>query len=138
VPLSHFEVSPQVQGFPTEGDDVSLLLDGLRTLPDAERVAKLNRMRVQAFTDEGDVASSLLPARQWLTFEKTLGSHRYCLHDGRWFVVNEGLDELLATQLEPLFATPSQVPLGTFLRGQEKWSRPIITSCLRRTWAASV
>lgn len=110
VPLSHFEVTGQVDGFPSTGNDVGLLLNGLRTLPDTERVARLNRMRVQAFTDEDDVASSLLPARQWLTFEQTLDDGRYCMHDGRWFAVDEGLDELLATQLAPLFS--SATPLG--------------------------
>jgi len=110
APLSYFVISGLPAGREERGHDLSTILDELRNLPDTERIRRLARMRVQAFSDEDDAISSLLPARRWLSFETTESSHRYCMHDGRWYMVDDGLDGLLTARLAPLFAAPS--PLG--------------------------
>jgi uncharacterized protein (TIGR04141 family) len=111
MPFSHFNISglPQ-RGEVVEGHILDDILAPLRPLSDGERFARLERMKVQAFSDDEDPISNNLPARQWLSFETNVDDHRYCLHDGRWYVVDEGLDQLLKERLTHLFHAPS--PLG--------------------------
>jgi uncharacterized protein (TIGR04141 family) len=104
APLSYFVITGVPSGLPERGVDLGALLDQLRPLPGMQRVARLDRMRVQAFSDDDDAISSLLPARRWLSFETAEAGHRYCMHDGRWFMVDDGLDQLLTTRLNAVFA----------------------------------
>jgi uncharacterized protein (TIGR04141 family) len=72
-------------------------------------------MKVQAFADDDEAASSQIPARNWLSFETIVGGHRYCLHDGRWYMVDEGLNNRLTERLQEVFdAEPA-------IRGLPPW-----------------
>lgn len=125
APLSFFQVTGQPHVGPGVGDqrglDLKTLLDPLRTLPDGERAYRLSRMKVQAFSDDDEPASSLLPARRWLSFETTTGDHRFCLHDGRWYMVDDGLDRRLSERLQGIFnAEPSIRDLPPWRLGVEE------------------
>jgi uncharacterized protein (TIGR04141 family) len=111
MPFSHFEITglPQ-RGAVVHGHNLEDIVTPLRSLSNGDRFARLERMKVQAFSDDEDPISNALPARQWLTFETNADNHRFCLHDGRWYVVDEGLDEVLSSRLKVIFETPS--PLG--------------------------
>ena len=103
APLSYFLVTGLPSGAPERGIEVNSILDQLRSLPTSQRVPRLDRMRIQAFTDDDDAISSLLPARRWLSFETSHDDHRYCMHDGRWYMVDDGLDSLLTERLNHVF-----------------------------------
>ena len=103
APLSYFLVTGLPSGAPERGIEVNSILDQLRSLPTSQRVPRLDRMRIQAFTDDDDAISSLLPARRWLSFETSHDDHRYCMHDGRWYMVDDGLDSLLTERLSHVF-----------------------------------
>ena len=125
VPLSFFEVTAQSRGRPgideRHGLTLATVLDPLRGLPEGERASQLSRMKVQAFSDDDEPASSLLPARRWLSFETTTGGHRYCMHDGRWYMVDDGLDRRLSERLEGIFnAEPSIQDLPPWSAGVEE------------------
>jgi uncharacterized protein (TIGR04141 family) len=111
VPLSHFTVTGLARGHADEelrGLTLATLLDPVRALPEGERVRRLDRMRVQAFSDDNEPASSELPARRWLSFEASTSGHRFCMHDGRWYMVDDGLDRRLSERLASIFnAKPS-------------------------------
>ncbi len=111
MPFSHFEISglPQ-RGAVAQGHNLEDIVAQLSALPDGHRFVRLEKMKIQAFSDDNDPISNLLPARQWLTFETNANDRRFCLHDGRWYVVDEGLDVLLSGRLKLIFNTPS--PLG--------------------------
>lgn len=114
VPLSHFALTGLPRGFDHDAipDDPSLsvILVPLAEVGPGERITRLDRMRVQAFSDDDDPASNALPARRWLTFETTVDGHRFCLHDGRWYVLDEGLSERLATRIAAV--SPVHAPIG--------------------------
>jgi len=108
APLSFFRVTGGSTGHEQRGLSLEALLDPIRDLPTAERLHRLDRMKVQAFADDEDPVSSLLPARRWLSFETTTGDHRYCMHDGHWYMVDDALDQRLTERLEVIFnANPS-------------------------------
>jgi len=109
-PVSFFRVSGFQRGKTSDGLDLDTVLNGLITLPSGERVARLDRMRVQAFSDEEDVVSSAIPARNWLSYETVLNGRRFCMHDGRWYQVDQGLDERLSIRLKAIFETDAQLP----------------------------
>jgi uncharacterized protein (TIGR04141 family) len=111
MPFSHFDISRlPTRGAVVEGHDFEDIVSPLRDLDEGERFKRLERMRIQAFSDDDDPISNSLVATHWLSFETYVEGHRYCLHDGRWYVVDEGLDELLGGKLEGIFNVPS--PLG--------------------------
>lgn len=125
VPLSFFVVTGQPRGHSNvdeqHGLNLATLLDPLRTLPEGERASQLTRMKVQAFSDDDEAASSLLPARRWLSFETTTGGHRFCMHDGRWYMVDDGLDRRLSERLQGIFnAEPSIRDLPPWQLGVEE------------------
>jgi uncharacterized protein (TIGR04141 family) len=113
APISHFVIQGRPRG-EAGSDDGSLeqLLDVLRDQPDGRRTERLNRMKVQAFSDEDEPASTLLTARRWLSFETSLGGRRYCMHDGRWYSVDDTLAKVLRARVTSIFDAPS--PLDDF------------------------
>lgn len=64
-------------------------------------------MKVQAFSDEDEPASNALPARRWLAFEVSLDNRRYCMHNGRWCQIDDGLRESLARRIEAIVTAES-------------------------------
>lgn len=69
-------------------------------------------MKVQAFADDEDPVSSVLPAKRWIVFETTLANDagRYCLHDGQWYELDRQLNERLAVKTQAIFDRQSPVP----------------------------
>lgn len=115
VPISHFRITGAPRGF-NDSDDrapsLQTLLEPLEQLPPGRRVDRLDSMKVQAFTDDDDAASSLLPAKRWIVFETSLEGDpgRYCLHDGRWYELDRQLNERLADRTRAIFERTAPVP----------------------------
>lgn len=115
TPVSHFQVSGAPRGF--NGDDekpatLDTLLEPLGAIEAGRRVERLERMKVQAFTDEGDPISGALPAKRWIVFETSLSDEggRYCLQDGRWYELDRALNDDLTGRTAAVFARPSPCP----------------------------
>jgi uncharacterized protein (TIGR04141 family) len=66
-------------------------------------------MRVQAFSDDDEAASPALQASRWLIFETELDGHAFCMHDGSWYAVDEGLDLQLSRRVSTIFDLPSLI-----------------------------
>jgi len=75
-PVSFFRVSGLQRGKTRDGLELATVLDSLESLPGGSRVARLNKMRIQAFSDDEEVVSGAIPARNWLSFETVLSGQR--------------------------------------------------------------
>ena len=66
-------------------------------------------MRVLALTSDGEAAASIFTGPKWLIFETEVDGRRYCMHDGSWYRVDEGLNERVAERLAPVFARAAPI-----------------------------
>jgi uncharacterized protein (TIGR04141 family) len=125
VPISHFRISGAPRGFNNDDDrepSLQTLLEPLAELPSGRRVERLDSMKVQAFSDDDDAASPLLPAKRWIVFETSLPGDggRYCLHDGRWYELDRQLNDRLTDRTRSIFERVSSLqPLPTWAGGHE-------------------
>jgi uncharacterized protein (TIGR04141 family) len=124
VPISHFRITGAPRGFNNDDREPSLqtLLEPLAELPPGRRVERLDSMKVQAFSDDDDAASPLLPAKRWIVFETSLpgDAGRYCLHDGRWYELDRQLNRRLTDRTRSIFEHESPLkPLPVWTYGQE-------------------
>ncbi|GAA2736080.1 TIGR04141 family sporadically distributed protein [Pedococcus aerophilus] len=112
VPIHHLIVEGAPRGHTGDRERPAILetiIGPVRDLPSGHRVRRLRSMRVMAFTDIDDAASSLVPARRWIVAEFEHEGHRYCLHDGRWFEVDQRLTDRISARLTRLFDVQSQL-----------------------------
>lgn len=113
VPFASFAVSglPQHLGGDFESDRVDLgsLLAPIRRVPSGSRVLRLKSMRVLALTSEGEAAASTFTGPKWLIFETVVDGRRYCMHEGSWYRVDEGLNERVSERLAPVFARAAPI-----------------------------
>lgn len=85
--------------------ELASLLAPLDGLAPAERLTKLDRIRVMLFRDaEGeDAISGAIPARKWLAFEIQNDGRYYCLHDGSWYLMASDYAEKLSKRVQEIF-----------------------------------
>lgn len=89
-----------------DGDpELSDLLEALGKAPRGKRVEALRAMRVMLFrdTDGKEPISAAIPAVHWLAFETDRDGKRYCLHDGRWYLMDQDYAARLQARTEELF-----------------------------------
>ncbi|WP_170287814.1 DUF6119 family protein [Arthrobacter citreus] len=108
VPISHFRITGAPRGFNNDDErepSLQTLLEPLVELPPGRRVERLDSMKVQAFSDDDEAASPLLPAKRWIVFETSLPGDggRYCLHDGRWYELDRQLNDRLTERTRLIF-----------------------------------
>lgn len=116
VPISHFRITGAPRGYRNDDNQeptLQTLLEPLAALPAGRRVDRLDSMKVQAFSDDDDAASPLLPAKRWIIFETSLpgDAGRYCLHDGRWYELDRQLNTRLTDRTRTIFERVSPLPL---------------------------
>jgi uncharacterized protein (TIGR04141 family) len=97
-------------------DDVpslAILLEALRSHASGDVLEAAVALRVQLFRDaDGDDAiSGAIPVRTWLAFEVDLDGRRYCLHDGRWYLMDQDYAARLQRQVQAIFDRPSEIVL---------------------------
>lgn len=90
-------------------DDVPQMDDILNRLPKssaAERLERLSRLSIMLFRDaEGTEAMSpRIPARKWLAYQADREARRYCLHDGRWYLLDQNYAEIVKKRTEDIFS----------------------------------
>jgi uncharacterized protein (TIGR04141 family) len=90
----------------------------LRSPHDA--VAGLDGLKLQLYRDpDGDEPTSgSIPAVNWLAYEVDLDGSRYCLHDGRWYLLDQDYVGRLQTHVQEIFARQTDIKRrSAFQRG---------------------
>lgn len=85
--------------------ELSDLLDVLRTVEQGHRVDRLKAMSIMLFRDTAglEAISTAIPGSNWLAFETDLDGKRYCLHDGRWYLMHQDYAEKLQAATQRIF-----------------------------------
>jgi uncharacterized protein (TIGR04141 family) len=128
--------APQ-DGLPT----LETFLESLSDAPDGQRVGLLKKMGVMLYRDADatDSMSSLIPGLRWITFETDAESRRYCLHDGRWYLLNQQYAERLRQQAQQIFDRDPGVALPDWPAGAHEdeynkiAARAVAGLCLDKT-----
>lgn len=110
VPIHHLTVKGAPRGHNSDDDlpvELDTIIGPVRNLPAGSRFRRLQTMRVMAFTDVDDPASSPVPAHRWVVAELVLDDRRYCLHDGRWYEIDQKLTDRITRRLQRLFGAAS-------------------------------
>lgn len=96
-------------------DDV---LEWLRQIPRGELLNRLDTIRIELYStadpEPGSLASSPVALRRWLAFEVKEDGHRYCLHDGRWYRMDDRYLARIDERVNAILATPSAVVLPSW------------------------
>jgi uncharacterized protein (TIGR04141 family) len=94
------ESQPQ-DGTPT----LDALVKPVGRYPPDERIGRLRHMRVQLFRDaEGtDAISTAIPGLRWLAFETEVERALYCLHNGRWYLMDQDYARRLQDRTHAIF-----------------------------------
>lgn len=75
------------------------------------RLSFLRNTKVQLFADNeashGSAISSKITLIKWIAFEYRIGSLLYCLHDGRWYRLDQRHADRVQSQVEAIFAHPA-------------------------------
>jgi uncharacterized protein (TIGR04141 family) len=109
--------APQ-DGLPT----LETFLEPLTDAADGERVGLLKKMGVMLYRDADatDSMSSLIPGLRWIAFETNAEGHRYCLHDGHWYLMNHQYAERLRQQAQQIFDRDPGIVLPDWPAGQRE------------------
>ncbi|NUU06773.1 DUF6119 family protein [Leifsonia sp. C5G2] len=88
--------------------DIADVIDWFRAVPREAVLDRLKSVRVELHSEaepqETSLSASAVPLRRWLAFEVEEGNRRFCLHDGRWYRMDDKylarIDERVAEILE--------------------------------------
>lgn len=85
--------------------EIATFVDILAPVAEGERAESLKKLKVMLYRDADatDSISSLIPGIRWIAFETDIDSNRYCLHDGRWYLMNHQYAERLRQQVQQIF-----------------------------------
>lgn len=88
----------------------------------ANLLAKLKSTKVQLYRDvEGTEAiSAAIPALRWLAVEIDKDGKRYCLYDGRWYLMDQRYAEKLRAQVTTIFDRQPPVQLPGWPAGHDE------------------
>lgn len=84
---------------------LAILLAAVRKAPESERLNKLERLSVLLYETESSESpiSARIPLKKWLAFQTEVGGSRYCLHNGRWFLMDRNYAETVKRRTEEIF-----------------------------------
>lgn len=102
-------------------DDV---LGWLRQIPRRELLNRLDTIRIELYStadpEPGSLASSPVALRRWLAFEVKEDGHRYCLHDGRWYRMDDRYLARIDERIDAILATPASIALPSWPSGEHE------------------
>lgn len=109
--------APQ-DGLPT----LDTLFEPLAGAKAGERVELLRKMGVMLYRDADatESMSSLIPGLRWIAFETDADGRRYCLHDGRWYLMNQQYAERLRLQAQQIFDRDPGITLPDWPAGKHE------------------
>lgn len=89
-------------GDPTLND----LLVPLAKADEGKRLETLKGLQVMLFRDADgtEPISAAIPGLHWLAFETDRDGKRYCLHDGRWYLMDQDYADKLRSRTEAILA----------------------------------
>ncbi|MDN5851875.1 MAG: TIGR04141 family sporadically distributed protein [Actinomycetia bacterium] len=122
--------SPEASdGIPELGDLLAVLGDG------HDLLARLKSTKVHLYRDAAgtEAISAAIPALRWLVFEIVKDGKRYCLYDGRWYLMDRATPRSCACRLR---RSSSDGPRFSFLIGRRATTRPRTTQPRRRSSVA--
>lgn len=72
-----------------------------------------NTLKIQLFRDPDaeEPMSPAIPVTKWLAFELDLEGRRYCLHDGRWYLMDQDYAARLQRHVDEIFERDSGLSL---------------------------
>jgi uncharacterized protein (TIGR04141 family) len=90
--------------------------------PATKRVTKLQGIKLMLYkdSDASDPISPLIPALKWLAFETDRDGKRYCLHDGRWYLMDEDYAKKLRDRTQAIFDLKSGIVLPDWPAGLDE------------------
>lgn len=108
-------------GVPTLEDITSVLSDAA---DDDTRVRLLRAAKIQLFSgagaEEGEAVSSQIPLIRWLAYETDVDNARYCLHDGKWYLMGKDYAEKLRLRAEQILARQSDLAMPEWQQGEDE------------------
>lgn len=120
TPPTSFKFIGAGRGVPRDDvPELEHILEVVRKADIGERVERLRTLKVQLFRDEDakNAMSKAIPALQWLAFETEIDGQRYCLHDGKWYVMHQGYAEKLKARTHEIFARDSGIVMPPWPEG---------------------
>ena len=84
--------------------ELSHIIGKLTELEAGKRVDAVKTMRVMLFRDADgrEPISAAIPGIHWLAFETDRDGKRYCLHDGRWYLMDQDYAEKVRARTQEL------------------------------------
>ena len=130
------EAEPR-DGLPT----LDTFLDPLADVAAGERVDLLRKIGVMLYRDADatESMSSRIPGLRWIAFETDSDGRRYCLNDGRWYLMNQQYAERLRAQAQQIFDRDPGIKLPDWPAGEheDEYNRLVAAKigglCLDRT-----
>lgn len=94
------------EGLPTI-DDLCSAVDATNVLD------SLDVVKIQLYSDPDgqNPISTDIPLRKWIAFETRLDGHKYFLHDGRWYRIDNAYAAQLQRQVQAIFDRQSSLQL---------------------------
>jgi uncharacterized protein (TIGR04141 family) len=102
--------------------ELDTLLELLKKAPDGQRVPSLQRMKVMLFRDADatEPISQAIPAVKWIAFETDRDGKRYCLHDGRWYLMDQDYAEKLRARTQSILDQTPPLTLPDWPAGMDE------------------
>lgn len=97
-------------GQPNEGvPDLDRVLECLAASRQPKLIDAAKKVRIQLFRDADgtEAISPEIPALNWLAFETDLEGHRFALHDGRWYRMDDAYAARVQSHVDEIFARDS-------------------------------
>lgn len=106
-------------------DDVpslDTLLKIVRDKAPGERFELLKKINIQLFGDAeaNNQLSARIPGQRWIAFETDIDSRRYCLHNGRWYLLNQEYASRLCKQAQAIFDRDPGITLPDWPAGKNE------------------
>lgn len=110
--------------------ELSHVLEIVRKARPGGRLDRVKAMRIQLFRDaEGeDPISAAIPGLKWLAFETERDGKRYCLHDGHWYLMNQGYAQKLKNQTQAIFDRTAGITLPDWPAGMDEADYNIVAA----------
>ncbi|MBB5957839.1 uncharacterized protein (TIGR04141 family) [Saccharothrix tamanrassetensis] len=97
--------------------DIEAISERFARIPLSARVSELKVSRLMPCADEHgqEFLTNPIPMDRWVAFETTIGTHTYCLHQGRWYEIGQDAVRQVRSQVAELVANKSDLefPLWT-------------------------
>lgn len=84
---------------------LSDLLEPVRSVPNADRLQKMERLSILLFenADDNQPSSPKIALKKWLAFQTEVEERRYFLHNGRWYLMDKDYAAVVKRRTHQIF-----------------------------------